>query len=111
MECLTQRNQPALIACPIRGRTGGTRALCRGNKSYRIRHTFRNAKRSFAADLALQVQYIQMLEEMVAAAVRDRRPMADVLGCILPAPFDAWQRLGIRRFAANVRSLYERQSL
>ena len=25
---LTRRGQPALIACPIRGRTGGTRALC-----------------------------------------------------------------------------------
>ena len=40
---LTQRQQPALIACPIRGTTGGTRALCRGRGSYRTRHTFSGA--------------------------------------------------------------------
>lgn len=31
---------PAIIACPIRGKTGGTRALCRGRKSYRTTYTF-----------------------------------------------------------------------
>jgi hypothetical protein len=31
---------PAIIACPIRGKTGGTRALCRGRKSYRTQRTF-----------------------------------------------------------------------
>ena len=34
MEYLTHRGYPALIACPVRGRQGGTRALCQGNKSY-----------------------------------------------------------------------------
>jgi len=33
---------PSLIACSIRGKTGGTRALCQGNKSYSTTHTFRN---------------------------------------------------------------------
>ena len=37
---LTQRRQPALIACPIRGKTGGTRALCHGQRSYRPTYTF-----------------------------------------------------------------------
>ena len=41
VDYLTQRGQPALIACPIRGRTGGTRALCRGPKSYRTTYTFK----------------------------------------------------------------------
>jgi hypothetical protein len=31
---------PAIIACPIRGTTGGTRALCRGRKAYRTSYTF-----------------------------------------------------------------------
>ena len=31
---------PAIIACPIRGTSGGTRALCRGRKSYRTPYTF-----------------------------------------------------------------------
>jgi putative transposase len=53
LEYLTQRGQPALIACPIRGKTGGTRALCRGNKSYRTAYTFKNATESFTAELAV----------------------------------------------------------
>jgi hypothetical protein len=54
MAYLSQRKLPALIACPIRGRTGGTRALCRGNKSYTTRHTFKGQnKRAFTADLAV----------------------------------------------------------
>jgi putative transposase len=32
--------QPALLACTIRGKQGGTRKLCRGRKSYRTTHTF-----------------------------------------------------------------------
>ncbi len=32
--------QPTVLACPIRGKQGGTRALCRGRKSYRTRYTF-----------------------------------------------------------------------
>jgi len=42
MEYLTRRGQAALIACPIRGTTGGTRALCQGRKSYATAHTFKN---------------------------------------------------------------------
>lgn len=37
---LTNQQQPAIIACPIRGKTGGTKALCQGRKSYRADHTF-----------------------------------------------------------------------
>lgn len=33
---------PAIIACPIRGKQGGTRALCQGRASYRTQHTFRS---------------------------------------------------------------------
>lgn len=37
---LTRRNQPAIIACPIRGKAKGIRALCQGSASYRTVHTF-----------------------------------------------------------------------
>ncbi len=40
---LSGRGQPALIACPIRGKTGGTRALCHGKGSYRTRYSFTDA--------------------------------------------------------------------
>ena len=36
--------QTAIIACPIRGKTGGLKALCVGRKSYRTRHVFKSAK-------------------------------------------------------------------
>lgn len=40
---LHTKGLPAIIACPIRGKQGGTRALCQGAKSYRTQHTFRSA--------------------------------------------------------------------
>lgn len=47
---LTAQQQPAIIACPIRGKQGGTRALCQGRKSYRTDYTFTNGTE---ANLAL----------------------------------------------------------
>jgi hypothetical protein len=44
LEYLTRRGQAALIACPIRGTTGGTRALCQGHKSYGTPHTFKGSQ-------------------------------------------------------------------
>jgi putative transposase len=41
---LQRHRYSAIIACPIRGKTGGTRALCTGRKSYLTRHTFSSAK-------------------------------------------------------------------
>ena len=32
--------QPAILACTIRGKEGGTRQLCRGRQSYRTQYTF-----------------------------------------------------------------------
>lgn len=40
IDYLKERQQPAIIACPIRGKDGGTRALCQGRKSYRTQYTF-----------------------------------------------------------------------
>jgi hypothetical protein len=37
---LTEERVPAILACPIRGKDGGTRALCRGRKGYCTDYTF-----------------------------------------------------------------------
>lgn len=37
---LRKVQQPAILACTIRGKQGGTRQLCRGRKSYRTAYTF-----------------------------------------------------------------------
>jgi hypothetical protein len=40
IQYLTTQQQPAIIACPIRGKKGGTRALCHGRSSYSTKYTF-----------------------------------------------------------------------
>ncbi len=37
---LQGQHQPAILACPIRGKDGGTRALCKGRGSYTTPYTF-----------------------------------------------------------------------
>jgi glyoxylase-like metal-dependent hydrolase (beta-lactamase superfamily II) len=61
------------------------------------------------ADLALQRQYITLVEERIAQAVQDGAPVEAVLEQGLPAPFDAWL-FGSARWEANVHTLYERMS-
>ncbi len=41
---LKEIKQKAIIASPIRGKTGGLKALCVGKKSYRTKHIFKSAK-------------------------------------------------------------------
>ncbi|MFZ0255981.1 MAG: transposase [Gammaproteobacteria bacterium] len=54
MAYLTRLRQPAVIACTLRGKTGGTRALYQGRGSYRTRHTFcRRQAGEFTADVAV----------------------------------------------------------
>ena len=44
----------AIVACPIRGKKGGTKALCRGPHSYRTQHTFRSQEYgTFTADVVV----------------------------------------------------------
>ena len=51
---LTEHQQPAVIACTIRGKQGGTRALCVGTKSYRVAFTFESAEQgAFTASLVV----------------------------------------------------------
>ena len=44
VQYLKEIKQTAIIACPIRGKTGGVKAFCVGKKSYRTRHVFKSAK-------------------------------------------------------------------
>lgn len=45
---LRRVKQRAIIACPIRGRTGGVKALCKGRASYLTEHTFVSPKHGAA---------------------------------------------------------------
>lgn len=46
---LTAQKQPAIIANPIRGKKGGTRALCRGRSSYKTLYTFTDGTQTMLA--------------------------------------------------------------
>ncbi len=46
---LTSQKQPAMIANPIRGKKGGTRALCRGRASYKTLYTFTDGTQAMIA--------------------------------------------------------------
>ena len=51
---LQRQNQAALIACPIRGKTGGSRALCQGRQSYLSNYIFTSGEgESFTAQVAV----------------------------------------------------------
>jgi len=50
---LERLNLSAIIACPIRGKNGGTRALCRASKSYTTTYTFGSAKGAYTARVSL----------------------------------------------------------
>lgn len=52
IQYLTKVHQPALLACTIRGKQGGTRQLCRGRKSYRTQYTFTDGTTSEMAVVA-----------------------------------------------------------
>lgn len=54
MRFLSKTRLRAVIACTIRGKTAGTRALCTGRQSYRTRYTFNSAQHgSFTANVAV----------------------------------------------------------
>ncbi|RME58731.1 hypothetical protein D6779_05850, partial [Candidatus Parcubacteria bacterium] len=46
---LSAQKQPAIIANPIRGKKGGTRALCRGRSSYKTLYTFSDGTQAMLA--------------------------------------------------------------
>ena len=54
MRFLTKTHLRAVVACPIRGKKGGTRALCHGRGSYITQYTFNSPKQGeFTAKLAV----------------------------------------------------------
>ena len=54
LRSIAQSGWSAILACPIRGKKGGTRGLCQGHKSYRTQHTFKSQQHgSFSVPVAV----------------------------------------------------------
>jgi hypothetical protein len=99
---LSQRRQPALIACPIRGKTGGTRALCQGQSSYRTSYTFKDGSaEAFTAELAV----CRTVTSSKRTQRRDRRATWLIFILIhLELPPQRVRRLYRRRFGVESSS-------
>ncbi len=52
---LKDQKQPTILACSIRGKSGGTRALCKGRKSYRTTYIFTDGT---SAELVLKATLV-----------------------------------------------------
>jgi len=63
------------------------------------------------ADIALQRQYITLLEELVAQAISNGLTAEETMQKTLPAPFDSWLHGSMARWEGNVHSSYERLSV
>ncbi len=59
-------------------------------------------------EVALQLQYFDVLEELVGQVVQRDGTVEEALQIDLPAPFDGWLMGGMGRFEVNVRYMFER---
>ncbi len=59
-------------------------------------------------DLALQVRYMDVLENLVSQVVQKGGSFQEAKQIILPEPFDKWLMGGMDMFAGNVRTLFKR---
>ncbi len=62
------------------------------------------------ADVALQREYLEVLEKLVAQVIEAGDPIEEAMQLTLPEPFDRWLMGGMGRFEANVHSFYRRLS-
>jgi cyclase len=59
-------------------------------------------------DVALQLEYLDFMEESVDAVAKRGGSFAEALQITLPEPFSGWLMGGMRRFEVNVRYLFAR---
>jgi glyoxylase-like metal-dependent hydrolase (beta-lactamase superfamily II) len=58
-------------------------------------------------DIELQLQYLDVMENLVGEVVRQDGSFQDALKVTLPEPFDRWLYGGMSRFEVNVRFFYK----
>jgi len=59
-------------------------------------------------DLVLQLEYLDIMEDLVGKVVQRGGSLAEALQIDLPEPFDSWLMGGMERFEVNVRTLFAR---
>ena len=102
LKYLEQLGWPALIACPIRGQKGGTRALCQGHKSYRTQHTFKSQENgSFTAPMAVVRTYTTRKRSK-----RKKRRATWLVFVVLNCPFNPKSVLKLYRKRFGIETSY-----
>jgi len=77
---LKEIKQTAIVACPIRGKTGGLKALCVGRKSYRTKHVFKSQKHGTEeAEIAMFKGFTMVRKKGIK--VRKAKWLAYILVC------------------------------
>lgn len=59
-------------------------------------------------ELKLQLEYFDLMEDLIEKEVQKGNPVKEVLQIGLPEPFAGWQVGGMGRFEVNVKYLYKR---
>jgi len=58
------------------------------------------------SDIALELQYLDVLEDLVGKVARIEGSFEEAMQITLPVPFDGWLMGGMERLEANVRYLF-----
>ncbi len=58
--------------------------------------------------LALQLQYIDVLEDLIGQVAHRGGSLQEAMQITLPEPFDTWLMGGMGMFEGNVRTLFKR---
>ncbi len=100
---LLENNIPAVIACPIRGKQGGTKALCQGRQSYITQHTFRSAEHG---ECSVPVAVVRSFTHKGKRGERKRRKARWFIYVLIHSKFKVQQAHGRYRSRFGIESSY-----
>ncbi len=100
---LLESNTPAVIACPIRGKQGGTKALCQGRQSYLTQHTFCSAEHG---ECTVKVAVVRSFTHKGKRGDKKRRKARWFIYLLIHSKFKAQQAHARYRSRFGIESSY-----
>jgi hypothetical protein len=100
---LLEGDLPAIIACPIRGKRGGTKALCQGRQSYLTQHTFRSAEHG---ECTVPVAVVRSFTHKGKRGKKKRRQARWFIYVLIHSKLKAQQAHGRYRSRFGIESSY-----
>jgi hypothetical protein len=100
---LLENGIPALIACPIRGKQGGSKALCQGRKSYLSEHTFSSAEHG---ECTVKVAVVRSFVRKGKRGAKPQRTARWFVYVLIHNDFSAQQAHARYRYRFGIESSY-----